>query len=88
VQTLKTGERQRVSAHAGVNQAPAWSPDGKKMALVLSTRDGNLDVYVLDLTTNCCRESPMTPESTPSAVVERRPKSLLHVRPGRRAANL
>jgi TolB protein len=50
-QTLKTGERQRVSAHAGVNQAPAWSPDGKKMALVLSTRDGNLDVYVLDLTT-------------------------------------
>ena len=50
-QTLKTGERQRVSAHAGVNQAPAWSPDGKKMALVLSTRDGNLDVYVMDLTT-------------------------------------
>jgi TolB protein len=49
VQTLKSGERQRVSAHAGVNQAPAWSPDGKKMALVLSTRDGNLDVYVLDL---------------------------------------
>jgi TolB protein len=51
VQTLKTGERQRVSAQAGVNQAPAWSPDGKKMALVLSTRDGNLDVYVKDLTT-------------------------------------
>jgi len=42
VQTLKTGERQRVSAHAGVNQAPAW---------LLSTRDGNLDVYILDLTT-------------------------------------
>jgi TolB protein len=51
VQTLKTGERRVVSAHAGVNQAPAWSPDGKKLALVLSTRDGNLDVYVLDLTT-------------------------------------
>jgi TolB protein len=50
-QTLKTGERHRVSAHAGVNQAPAWSPDGKKMALVLSTREGNLDVYVMDLTT-------------------------------------
>jgi len=49
VQTLKTGDRRRVSAHAGVNQAPAWSPDGKKMALVLSTRDGNLDVYVMDL---------------------------------------
>jgi TolB protein len=51
VQTLKSGERHVVSAHAGVNQAPAWSPDGKKLALVLSTRDGNLDVYILDLTT-------------------------------------
>ena len=51
VQTLRTGERHIVSAHAGVNQAPAWSPDGKKMALVLSTRDGNLDIYVLDLST-------------------------------------
>jgi TolB protein len=51
VQTLKNGERQRVSARAGVNQAPAWSPDGKKLALTLSTRDGNLDIYVLDLTT-------------------------------------
>src|SRR5271155_1360054 len=51
VQLLKTGERQRVSAKAGVNQAPAWSPDGKKLALTLSTRDGNLDIYVLDLAT-------------------------------------
>jgi TolB protein len=51
VQVLKTGERQRVSAHAGVNQAPAWSPDGKKLALTLSTRDGNLDIYVMDMTT-------------------------------------
>jgi TolB protein len=51
VQFLKTGERQRVSAQAGVNQAPAWSPDGKKLALTLSTRDGNLDIYIKDLTT-------------------------------------
>jgi TolB protein len=51
VQYLKTGERQRLSARAGVNQAPAWSPDGKKLALTLSTRDGNLDIYVLDVAT-------------------------------------
>ncbi len=51
VQTLKSGDRRIVSSHAGVNQAPAWSPDGKKLALVLSTRDGNLDIYVLDLAT-------------------------------------
>jgi TolB protein len=49
VQELKTGERRRVSARAGVNQAPAWSPDGKKLALTLSSRDGNLDIYTLDL---------------------------------------
>lgn len=52
VQQLKTGERHIVSAKAGVNQAPAWSPDGKKLALTLSTRNGNLDVYVLDLATH------------------------------------
>src|SRR5277367_2074997 len=52
VQFLKSGERHVVSAKAGVNQAPAWSPDGKKLALTLSTRDGNLDVYVLDLATD------------------------------------
>jgi TolB protein len=51
VQMLKTGERHRVSARAGVNQAPAWSPDGRKLALTLSTRDGNLDIYTLDLAT-------------------------------------
>jgi TolB protein len=51
VQFLKTGERRLVSARAGVNQAPAWSPDGTKLALTLSTRDGNLDIYVLDLAT-------------------------------------
>jgi TolB protein len=49
VQFLKTGERKRISARAGVNQAPAWSPDGKKLALTLSTRDGNLDIYILDM---------------------------------------
>ncbi len=51
IQQLRSGERRRVSARAGVNQAPAWSPDGRKIALTLSSRDGNLDVYVLDLAT-------------------------------------
>jgi TolB protein len=52
VQYLKTGERKRVSARAGVNQAPAFSPDGRKLALTLSTREGNLDVWILDLATD------------------------------------
>lgn len=49
VQTLRTGNRQRVSGRAGVNGAPAWSPDGQSLALTLSTKDGNLDIYTLDL---------------------------------------
>ena len=49
VQQLRTGERRQVSARAGVNQAPAWSPDGKRLALTLSGTGGNLDIYVLDL---------------------------------------
>ncbi len=32
VQTLRTGERRKVSARAGINGAPAWSPDGTTLA--------------------------------------------------------
>ena len=49
VQTLRTGERRRVSARAGINGAPAWSPDGRSLALTLSRKDGDVDVYTLDL---------------------------------------
>jgi TolB protein len=51
VQTLRTGDRHITSSKAGVNQAPSFSPDGRKLALTLSTRDGNLDIYVLDIAT-------------------------------------
>ena len=30
VQLVRTGERRQVSARAGINGAPAWSPDGKQ----------------------------------------------------------
>jgi len=51
VQRVRTGERSRVSARTGINGAPAWSPDGRKLALALSGSGGNLDIYVLDLAT-------------------------------------
>jgi TolB protein len=51
VQTLRTGERRQVSARAGINGAPAWSPDGKTLALTLSRKDGDVDVYTLQLAT-------------------------------------
>lgn len=51
VQTLRTGQRTRVSARSGINGAPAWSPDGARLALTLSRRDGNVDLYLLTLAT-------------------------------------
>ncbi len=51
VQEVRSGKRSRVSARAGINGAPAWSPDGKKLALTLSGTNGNLDIYLLDLQT-------------------------------------
>jgi len=49
VQLVRSGERRQVSARAGVNGAPEWSPDGKKLALTLGGSSGNPDIYVLDL---------------------------------------
>ncbi len=51
VQTLATGAQVQVSAKSGINGAPAFSPDGSRLALALSRRDGNVDVYVLTLAT-------------------------------------
>lgn len=51
VQTVRSGERRRVSARAGINGAPAWSPDGSTLALTLSRKDGDVDVYTLNLST-------------------------------------
>jgi TolB protein len=49
VQHLRTGKKVAVSARAGINGSPSYSPDGKKLALTLSGSNGNLDVYLLDL---------------------------------------
>jgi TolB protein len=51
VQVLRTGERRRVSARQGINGAPAWSPDGSKLAITLSRKDGDVDIYTLELAT-------------------------------------
>jgi TolB protein len=40
-----------VSARAGINGAPSYSPDGKKLAITLSGSNGNLDIYLLELAT-------------------------------------
>ncbi len=48
IQTLATGQRERVSGSPGINGAPAFSPDGSQLALTLS-KDGSPNIYVLNL---------------------------------------
>lgn len=48
IQDLTTGSRERVASFRGINSAPAFSPDGDRMALTLS-RSGNPEIYVMDL---------------------------------------
>ena len=49
VQTLRSGNRVKVSSRPGINGAPAFSPDGRKLVMTLGGADGNLDIHVLDL---------------------------------------
>jgi TolB protein len=49
VQTLRTGNRIKVSSRPGINGSPAFSPDGRKLVLTLGGIDGNLDIHVMDL---------------------------------------
>jgi len=48
IQTLATGKRTKVAAYKGINGAPAFSPDGTRLALTLS-KDGSADIYILNL---------------------------------------
>jgi TolB protein len=51
VQRVRDGQRSKVSAKAGINGAPSFSPDGKKLALTLGGSGGNPDIWILDLNT-------------------------------------
>jgi TolB protein len=61
VQTLRTGTRERVSARAGINGAPVFSPDGRMLAMTLSLDEGNLDIFTLDLATQVIRRLTDSP---------------------------
>ncbi len=49
-QPLEGGGRERLAAFRGLNSAPSFSPDGNRLAMVLS-RDGNPEIYIMDLAT-------------------------------------
>ena len=78
-------ERSRVSARAGINGAPALSPDGGMLALTLSRKDGNLDIYTLDLATQVLTRMTDDRASTPSRAGRRTAASSIS-RPTARAA--
>jgi TolB protein len=46
VQSLMTGQYQAVANYWGSNSAPAWLPDGKRLAVVLS-KDGGSQIYFI-----------------------------------------
>jgi TolB protein len=46
VQQLRSGSKRKVSGRPGMNNAPAWSPDGRLLAMSLSFDGGDPDIYV------------------------------------------
>jgi TolB protein len=49
VQQVSTGQRRQVSARVGINGAPAWSPDARKLLVTLGGSAGTPNLYILDL---------------------------------------
>ena len=49
MQDVLSGSRRKLASFKGINGAPRWSPDGRlRLALTLS-RDGNPEIYTMDL---------------------------------------
>ena len=55
VQNIYTGSRSLISERSGLNSAPAFSPDGKRLAMVLSSSPGNPDIYIMNLANRSLR---------------------------------
>ncbi len=89
VQHRRSGKKTMVSARAGINGAPTFSPDGKKLALTLSGSNGNLDIYLLELASGqLTRAHRRSGHRHRSRVHARRQRRLLHLGPLRQSADL
>lgn len=60
IQDRELGSRVKVIAREGINGAPSFSPDGRRLALALSFA-GDLNIYVLDIDSG--KLSPVTDSS-------------------------
>ena len=56
IQTLRSGNRYQISNRPGINGAPSFSPDGRKLVVTLGGINGNLDIFVLDITSRQTRQ--------------------------------
>lgn len=54
MQDIVTGRQTAVAKFKGINGAPAWSPDGRYMAVALS-KDGDPEIYLVEMATGKLR---------------------------------
>ena len=50
IQTLRSGNGFQVSNKPGINGAPSFSPDARKLVVTLGGVDGNPDIHIVDIT--------------------------------------
>jgi len=55
IQNRRKGSRVKVISHDGINGAPSFSPDGKRLAVTLS-HEGNPDIYIVDIDSGATRQ--------------------------------
>ena len=68
LQRVQTGQRYRVSARAGENGSPSFSPNGQELALTLSGASGYPQIYILNLHTRQLTRITHTPAINTGAV--------------------
>ncbi|MES2142535.1 MAG: Tol-Pal system beta propeller repeat protein TolB [Pseudomonadota bacterium] len=56
IQNVSTGKRELISSYAGINGAPAWSPDDRTLALALSKDSAAPKIYLMDLSNKKLRQ--------------------------------
>ncbi|MEJ7139096.1 Tol-Pal system beta propeller repeat protein TolB [Amphibiibacter pelophylacis] len=63
VQNVQTGARRKVADFKGSNSAPAWSPDGSRLAVTLS-RDGGSQIFLVNKTGGAPQRVTRSPTGT------------------------
>ena len=61
VQELMSGKREKISSRPGINGAPAFSPDGRYLAMTLSSEPGNPDIWIRNLSSGELRRITTNP---------------------------